>query len=396
MARSKIVNSIFWATVLIALLYSSYRYPLQINSAQTSPTYSDTPPFLQAAKYLLLAAACAVIAVAAGGLYIPRRKLGFIALYLALLVCPFIHLTFDGEPKHLAFAFVAAVAFFVSLSVRAVTMSSIDAFMKFTLYLSLLVNLIQIILFYSIGRLPALAYEDTLSVRFGSFLDDPNGFGALLFLLLGYAFCSPRTLVNRLCILGVILSIVFSQSLTAIAFLVFLILLWGLMNHFKATVLILMIACLPLLMPVLFGDFRPDGSELLDVVLTSKEASSDAHFASFKVANLADFSVWILGADGYSISESWWVTSLNNYGLIWTAALLAMFSAFMWRLYNALRETNSQRSKRVLFAALLFSIYFVVASANLPFPTVFPINFIFMLLLCLFMLKKVQEDEASR
>ncbi|SPB15364.1 hypothetical protein NOV72_02590 [Caballeronia novacaledonica] len=394
MARAKIAQFIFWATVIVALLYSSYRYPLQINSAQTSPTYSDTPPLLQAAKYLILVVACVVIAFVAGGLHIPRRRLGFIAVYLMLLTWPIAHFVFDSDAKHLALPIVAGVAFFISLSVRGVTLKAIDAFMKFTLYFSLVVNLIQMILFYSIGRLPALAYEDTLAVRFGSFLDDPNGFAALSFLLLGYAYSLPKTMMNRLCILGVILSIFFSQSLTAIAFLALLIGLWGLTNHFKATLFLLMIGCLAVFLPYLFNGFNLDGNGLLDVVFASKQASSDAHFASFSLDKLADISVWILGGDDYLISESWWVTSLNNYGLIWTASLLLMLTAFLWKLYVIFNEARSQRVRRVTLSVLLFSIYVVAASFNLPFLTVFPINFILMLFVSIFMLDKLQEHEA--
>ncbi|SAL00440.1 hypothetical protein AWB77_06141 [Caballeronia fortuita] len=394
MARSKLAQSIFWATVIVALLYSSYRYPLQINSAQTSPTYSDTPPLLQAAKYLILVVACAVMAFVAGGLYVPRRRLGFITLYLMLVAWPIVHFAFDGDAKHLTFPIVAGVAFFISLSVCSVTLTAVDTFMRFTLYFSLLVDLIQMILFHVTGRLPALAYEDTLAVRFGSFLDDPNGFAALSFLLLGYAYSLPRTMMNRLCILGVILCIFLSQSLTAISFLVLLIVLWGLTNHFKATLFVLLIGGLAIFLPYLFNGFSLGGNGLLDVVFTSKQASSDAHFESFNLDKLADFSVWILGGDEYLISESWWVTALNNYGLIWSGALLSMLTAFMWKLYITFNEAHSQRVKRVSLSVLLFSLYVVGASLNLPFLTVFPINFMLMLFVSLFMLDKLQDHEG--
>ncbi|SAK48318.1 hypothetical protein AWB75_01122 [Caballeronia catudaia] len=393
-ARPRIVKFIFWATVVVALLYSSYRYPFQINASGTSPTYTDTPPLLQAGKYLILVMACVVMALVAGGFYVSRRKLGFVALYLAISVYPLIHFMFDKDPKHLTFSIIAMVALFISVSVRRVDLKSVDAFMTFTLYASLIVDVIQVVLFFSVGRLPALAYSDSLSVRFGSFLDDPNGFGALLFLLLGYAYCSPRTMVNRLCLLGVILSIIFTQSLTAIGFLVLLFIVWGLVNYFKTSLIIVAMACLPLIFPFLFEGSRL-GTRGLDAVLTSKQASSDDHFSSFTVDNLADPSVWVLGGDGYSSSESWWVGSFSNYGLIWTVSLLFMFCAFVWRLYVLSRKASSQRFRRLVWSTLLFSIYVVVASLNLPFPAVFPINFIFMLFLCLFMLEKLQDRVAE-
>ena len=45
---------VFKWVVFFLLFYLSYRYPLQINSSTTSPTYSDTPFFLSFLKYLVV------------------------------------------------------------------------------------------------------------------------------------------------------------------------------------------------------------------------------------------------------------------------------------------------------------------------------------------------------
>ena len=395
MIRSKIVKFIFWATAGVALLYSSYRYPLQINSADTSPTYSDTPPLLQAGKYLILAMACVVMSFAAGGFYLSRRRLGFVALYVLLCAYPIIRFIFDRDARYLTFPFVAIVVLFLSVSVRGVNAKSIDAFIKFTIFFSLIVNLAEVILFFTVGRLPALAYEDTIAVRFGSFLDDPNGFGALLFLLLGHAWCSPRTLTNRVCLCGIFLSVVLTQSLTALGFLALLIVAWGFTNHFKTTLAVSMLGFVVALLPSLFEGRVSDDNGLLQSVFSAKQASSDEHFSAFKVNNPGDLTMWILGGADRSITESWWIDSLNNYGLIWTALLFCMFSAFLWRLYIVCRTASCATLRRVAWGALLFSIYVVIASVNLPFVTVFPINFIFMMFLCLFMLEKLRDHEVS-
>ena len=44
----------FFAAVVLYLYYYSYRYVLKVNSTGTSPTYGDTPFFLQFAKYAIL------------------------------------------------------------------------------------------------------------------------------------------------------------------------------------------------------------------------------------------------------------------------------------------------------------------------------------------------------
>lgn len=395
MSRSKIPNFIFWATALVALLYSSYRYPFRINSSDTSPTYSDTPPLLQEGKYIILAATCFVMLLATGGFYLRRRRLTFVAMYLVLSVYPIIHFIYDRDLRNLVFPFIALVAFFISVSVRSVSLKAVDAFLKFTLYISIIFNLVQVVLFIAAGRLPALAYEDTLSVRFGSFLDDPNGFGALLFLLLGYTFCLQTTAVNHICRLGVILSIILTQSLTAIIFFGVLAVFWGLKNYLRTTLFVLVVCLLSA--PFLFGGLNLDGNGLLEDIYSSKVASMEGHASSFTLDYLPDVSTWVFGDFNYSLpepAESWWMGCLNGYGVIWTAPLAFMFSAFLWRLHIVCRKADRQRYRGVLWGGLLFSLYVVLASFNLPFPTVFPVNFFFMLLLCLFMLEKLDDQQV--
>src|SRR5262249_19564963 len=73
----------------------------------------------------------------------------------------------------------------------------------------------QVALFFGYNRLPGLAFYNTWSVRFGSMLDDPNGFGLLLALFLGTVFESqiPFKFVLSLFLL---LCLVATQSATAI------------------------------------------------------------------------------------------------------------------------------------------------------------------------------------
>ena len=51
--NDRLATNAFAALLVIAFYYLGYRYPLRINSSTTSPTYSDTPGWLQVGKYLL-------------------------------------------------------------------------------------------------------------------------------------------------------------------------------------------------------------------------------------------------------------------------------------------------------------------------------------------------------
>src|SRR6266567_1243221 len=167
----------------VAMFYSSYRYPFMINASGTSETYSDTPLSLQLGKYIIFVMIFTVIAI---NKLIATREIVFkfplkCMLYFYLFITPVIYGLIVSSMVLVQSGFFVAIPLVLHTYPRAKLNYEILAkFMSFCVYLAILVNVIQIVLAITIGRMPALAYKGTILIRFGSFLDDPNGFGILL------------------------------------------------------------------------------------------------------------------------------------------------------------------------------------------------------------------------
>lgn len=98
-------NRIFWWVMVFSLLYSSYRYPLQINFSGTSPNYSDTPEILQMGKYLVLVCLVFISIIMEGGLHIKESQKSPSAFAMIMIAFyPLFKYFLDLENKHLSFS----------------------------------------------------------------------------------------------------------------------------------------------------------------------------------------------------------------------------------------------------------------------------------------------------
>ncbi len=200
------------ATLAVCGLYHAYRYPLRINSTATSPTYSDTQTSLQVGKYALLAAIAAGVALFAlsrfpRAAWRPTRRDWILA---AVAVFAFGRAAFGAwrSDSVTALDIVGPIVAVVPIALLAALWFSLrpGAVPRFAghwlwfaiglLVLNTFVNVVEILVWKTTGRLPALGYEGGL-VRFGGVWDDPNSSavyaGALaLFLLSGRVDFSLR------------------------------------------------------------------------------------------------------------------------------------------------------------------------------------------------------------
>ena len=392
MHRQQFTKDIFWTTLVVATLYSSYRYPLQINFSGTSPTYIDTPPILQISKYVIIIAAALLSIFSSTRNHITQKRFLFIIAYASIVAYPFIPFMYDGDFRHLQFPIVSLCALLISVAVPDVELESLTRFMKGLLFISISANAIQILLFLTIGRLPALAYENTIFIRFGGFLDDPNGFAAILFLLYGFLYHAKKTITNVICTASVILSIILTQSLTAISFYIFISLTLRLLRNPKATLALIVIALIALTAYVYFSDAIIQ--DTYTTFFSSKMESIEGHISWINLRNDFGILTTIIGAFDYRPSESWWIGSVNNYGLFWVSALFGLNAMYIFRLRALLRHNLQPDKVRAIFAIFIFSIYVLFGSFNFPFYQIFPINFILMTFICLVMLGKIRSNSV--
>ena len=183
--------------LVLAFYYLSYRYPLQINNSSTSPTYVDTPFLLQIGKYISLLCLCLWFILGECRLRILKRDIPiFVATSFFVCSSPLVAVIAAphvAEPLFLwewvgGDLLLVVPLLSMGYGTRVLptgygTRDHIDTIVRLIwvfLSLSMVWLVLQVVLFMTIGRLPALAYHNSLSVRFGSIWDDPNAFPMML------------------------------------------------------------------------------------------------------------------------------------------------------------------------------------------------------------------------
>lgn len=375
--------------VLLGFYYNWYRYPFQLNSTTTSPTYADTPMWLSAGKYLILVVVLALAAF--------WRTLGstvrlpgplVLTAYLFLAVVP----VAAGVAVERIELMESGIFFAVPLVLFAfagwrVSGRRLDRLMVWGVYLALAAEAVQVALFLALGRLPALAVKDSFSVRFGSFLDDPNGWGIIGTWLFYFALFRWTGWRRGIMAGGLLLTILLTQSITALAVftatsLVFAVLLVFSRADTLFRVLVTTLAVLSLGM-VVFLVFGREIELAYSVFMSTKSGSIRQHREVFDVLN----AVTPLGLLGLHPSETAWgesayVNALVNLGLLYVVAFLAIGVSSMVRYFRLLRHSGAGRELRAFAAgalALLVAVY--VGSLTIPYMEVYPINLFVALLL---------------
>jgi hypothetical protein len=187
--RAEPHRSVLAALIVFHAFYYSFRYPLQVNSSTTSAIYADTPMVLRVADdaaFLLLLAVVVLMKLGRRRLFLNRRH---ILLAGAMLLCfSGILLGFGLRSglKVKGIVIYSALLAVTSAADLRFMLSFIFRHLPVFYLILLLVDGLQILLFLSIGRPPALSWSTnphsilTQDTRFGSLWDDPNSFGLFL------------------------------------------------------------------------------------------------------------------------------------------------------------------------------------------------------------------------
>lgn len=375
--------------VLLGFYYMWYRYPFQVSSSVTSPTYSDTPAWIALGKYLLLAVILALAAFwrsLGPPVRLPRPPV--LMAYLFLLIVPVVAGLAVERPELVeSGVFFAVPLFLFTFTGWRVSVQRLDRLLVWAVYLGLAVEALQIALFLAVGRLPALAFKDSIMVRFGSFLDDPNGWaiiGTWLFFFTVHRWGGwKRVLLAG----GLVLTIVLTQSLTGLAIFVLASCLFGTVlifsraaTFFRAMVTVLVALTLVGAVVVRFS------SEIVmaySLFMATKRGSIQGHAGVFDVLTL----VTPLGLLGVHPSETAWgesayVNALVNLGLVYVVAFVWVGVSAMVYYFRLFRRPGASTELRAFAAgalAMLVAVYF--GSLNLPYMEVYPVNLFAALLL---------------
>ena len=385
-----------WGALIFSTVSQSYRYPFKISFSGTSPTYSDTPVALQIPKFLLMMLLCSIVLK-----YLPSRLLAFRQWTLVVWVfCLSGYAVFKAafaqsgtRTDYIDTAFWPLTVLIIVIAVKPVQINAIDRYFRFVLIYALISNAVEIALFITIGRLPALAYENSFSVRFGGFLDDPNAFGALLYMLLGWVHFRYAGYTRLLLEAALLLCVLLTQSLTAIGFLILLGLFFALRAIVWRPEPLLLIAICVLSGTALYFLWSPL-SVIVTGVLDTKSTSVDSHLAQVGGSNGRESLSWLLGTSSYQGYESWWLVSLVNFGVGWCLLCWCFIGRLLWSVFVAFRKARKGKEKAVFSGVLALSCYFAVGNANLPLYKIYPVDFLFFFFAYLVFFERIAVVEA--
>jgi hypothetical protein len=374
------------AALLVVAFYTSYRYPLQINSSTTSPTYSDTPLWLSSGKYLIVGGIFLWTVLRRALLRIPVRvpqPLAVLAFaYLAVVPVAAMVFTRNLTLIEIGFFFLVPIVLLLFAGVR-IPVRVVNRCVLVYLYFALVVEAIQVLLLLTIGRLPALAYAGSLSIRFGSNLDDPNGFGLLLAMLMPFAgayYTGVRRAV-LLFLLGV--CALLTQSLTALAVLSVVLVVFTTVSasrHIRSAFAVLVsTAAVIAAGAAVWVAYGHEIQNTYRLYMLTKSGSISEHGYALELLRHLRLLNWLgLEPTHRDLSETAYVNILAVLGLPYLLVFLALGVRAAWRVVALLRLPGAGRDVRAFACAsagLLISMY--VGCLALPVPAIFPNNLIF-------------------
>jgi len=386
--------------------YNFYRYIFKINNARTSPTYSDTPLWLSSGKYIIIFATFGLMLfvlamykykVKPYGVSVAvrqDRKNDSIYIILSMLFCLYAMSVTVLSRDAYAFEAVCFFPVFIFILIgqydREKLFNKIFNIVKISAWIFLFYDLIQYLLFYFFNRLPALAYAGSVSVRFGSLQDDPNGYAfllAALYFVGMFYYGYKKTIFYLLYAINLLLTISFTGM---------------------ASVMLAIVVVMTLSMPVSFtklatawfslvfgvvGIMLLSQLPILQNILSTKQGSIDQHANLFSaLSNIGIPDVLGLNPPGW-IAESAYVNILLNFGIIVTLAMYGMVITILYRFSQHLksykkhfRYIKNDPTYILGLCALTFCFSVFIGGINLPLEVVFPVNALFpffLALLCL-------------
>jgi hypothetical protein len=408
--KSRVATFLFW-TLVFAFYYNWYSYPFKIGSTETSPTYSPTPSWILAIKYPIFLVLCALLlpGIVKNGQRIKIRRPLYFAAYVTLLLFSLFYgmlaetgrflqvEPFLSQPDIPKRSFDVGIFFVPAIVLHALPPERINFrpilnLLKVTLFIYLAFDLLEVGAFFFFGRLPAQAYENSILVRFGSLMDEPNCFGILTAMFFGLIFASKWRYPYKV-LMFVFLSsaLLLTLSFTAWAAVAVVCASYALASLSRRVsyrfVLTGLLGVGVLLGSVAFvwNSGGLDSLDTLQELIEAKSESANMHAQSldtlekyFNVANVVGLDPGYQGAS----AESQYVDIALTEGALYLLLFMVVIAAGLYRCVRFLRTEGTCPELRALASTVFcFLIAMVVAGIGLPVMVMFPLNLLMPLML---------------
>ena len=389
MKRPRSITNTLAVIFVLYLFYYSYRYVFQYNSEVTSPSYSNTPVAISITKFVILLIFCAILFLSLISDKINPAP-AILCLFIGLFAIQELYAIITiGSIQSITALCCILPALIVLMFRASIDETPFDKICIIFLNYTIIYELIQILLYFSIGRLPALAYDTGIltDVRFGGPWDDPNGFSILLSFFIPYAYHKYKGLKRIIHVLILTASLILTWSLTGLACFILTLLCWGIisirMRKKRITIEKLAVACFVCLIvllaliviAVLF-------KSQIAIFIDSKSGSIAGHLQGFQI-NMSIGTLLGITPNAQN-AESSIIMLLLRGGII---HLLLFYSLGFFAVRSAYRRVLTTNKSEKLYplrkSIFFYQISFLFATVNLPFVYAFSNMGIFMLFLLL-------------
>lgn len=370
--------------------YDWYRYPFQINSTATSPTYGDTPSWLQIGKYVLLAAAeFPAVAIAlrywsTGRTSLTRREILVLMAASVFTARAAWAARISGSPSpQIVGPLVAVVpvaiatgAFARSISRQRIARIGWIAIVAI-IVAHTAVDAFEIALWKINGRLPALAYTGASSKRWGGLWDDPNSASVFSALVLVYLLARREkwrrgTYAVAVCCIFVLVVAASANSIIALTMGGAVVLAcrpgWA-YRGIAGMLVALTIAVIAFSRELVV---HAKGLPYLGTSLYEKSQSLSVRFRfSTYFPHPRTLGDWIIGSNAPFKTESGYGTWFVTTGITGLLLLILVVTASIW----------VQRRSQTFLWIFPVATGFLASSVVVPHLTIFPVASLFALML---------------
>ncbi len=262
--------------------------------------------------------------------------------------------------------------------------------------IGIIAEAIQVILFLTQGRLPALAYKNSISVRFGSVLDDPNGFAILVALVLPVVAIAWKSHVHwrRIFIPALLVSLLLTQSFTGVtAVVVALCVGYFALNWRRPIVAAAFFIILPVA-AIAIWKYVSDSAVVESVWLT-KGASIDNHTSSLDALSAMGIGDFLGFGEPATIVESSYVSMISTVGLPFTVMYVSLGLFAIVRLHRSISMARSKQDVALQHGMYFYLIAYLIGSINMQFVQVFPVDLLYVIGICLSLFMPAEPPEWS-
>lgn len=367
--KTSLRNKCIYILCILYLFYYSYRYIFQYNSDNTSPTYANTPLAFQWGKYIVLFIVILFLILFLNHRFCLTKENKVLGLSVLFLVVQGVILIGAGRTSnHWILILVLFPVLFYLGSNSRIEIGAIKKILNFFFAYTVIYEFIQIVLFFQMGRLPALGYATgkITDVRFGGAWDDPNGYAILLSFFFPYYFFETKG-KNRIIILGIILIMeILTWSSTGILCFVVSIILLSLIKIKKNKLskkgfLFIMFGIL--LLTVLLEINLNTIIQSVSDYLVQKQESIDSHLSGWDLSEISVGSM--LGVHPVDVGGEIGVVRLFSFGGFWCLLAFMAVGIDSIRKLNLKAETD-KNDKAIYYGAVAYQIAFLLSQLNLP------------------------------